>query len=194
MADVGHLSDLEKLEWEHQQSHRKYLVALKHDQERQFDKTLLFLSTGSLYLSFFVKDFSNPPGKVLWLISSWVFFVITILLTLISFWVSAKASENAIELHDKRIKADSPLTGWLSRLRFFSVTCLIGGIVCLTVFYSFYFSKMQDLQPQAPFIKIVREDTSNKKECGCSPVNSGTSPLEFLRPRQAVGSGEQAPE
>lgn len=77
---------------------RRLLIDLKTDSERTLDRTILTLSGGALALSItFVNQIAPQPILVGLLLAAWLFFTLSLLLTLLSFWFSQRAIERALQ-------------------------------------------------------------------------------------------------
>jgi len=118
---------------------RSDLIKSEHHSADQFDKTLITLSTGSLYLSFyFVKDIDIENYCLLGV--GWVFFIISIVSILTSFLFSEKAFRRQLEILDKKYE-DKNYEGknkWSNLINYAQKTSfffLIFGIISLTLFY-----------------------------------------------------------
>jgi hypothetical protein len=89
---------------------RNHLIESRHKSYEQFDKAVFLLSGGGLTISLtFIKDlipFVTAASKNL-LVTSWVLFVIPLILTLLSFILSQKALDRQIELTDDYFQNDN---------------------------------------------------------------------------------------
>jgi len=125
-------------------SERQALMKSEYHAADQFDKTLITLSTGSLYLSFyFVKDIEEIQGYCL-LAIGWFFFVISIISILVSFLLSEKAFRKQLEILDKKFSSkdksyveENKYNNWIGCTQKISFFSLILGIIMLTIFYFF---------------------------------------------------------
>lgn len=103
----------------------------------QFDKGILTISAGALALSItFIKSLipTPKPESIIFLILTWLFFAISMLTTLISFLLSHKAFNIAIE----NLQEDDPKTNKFSIatgiLNYLSASVLTGGFVFWGIF------------------------------------------------------------
>ena len=95
--------------------HREHLVAAGQKSIESFDRTLLTLSGGGLALSIaFVKDLGlQGRASTAILIAAWIFWLLAMALTLVSFYVSYFAIYRAIqELDDDSPAATSACARW----------------------------------------------------------------------------------
>ncbi|MBB6414242.1 hypothetical protein [Mesorhizobium sangaii] len=91
------------LDWETYYAHRNRLDEIRVEQSSSFDKSILTLSSGALAFSLVVlKGFHDQNIKVAlgFLVVSWTLFVFAILFNVLSYFVSSKAAEVAIERLD----------------------------------------------------------------------------------------------
>jgi hypothetical protein len=114
-----------------------------------FDKYLITFSTGALALSLsFIKDIV-PLKDAIWtplLIVSWAAFILTILITLISFRISMRALENMspvlddfylngnVEAFNKHL--EDPWTKWVDRCARGGIIFFVLGLVFTMIFVS----------------------------------------------------------
>jgi hypothetical protein len=127
---------------------RRSLIDAEIDQSRLFDRAILVLSSGALGLSltFIDKAVPNIDGDTLrWLKTGWVFFIGSLLSTLVSFQVSqaalkrqrdiidylyslpAEDKENSTETTNKFAKRTF-------RLNISALLLFVAGTISLTVF------------------------------------------------------------
>lgn len=98
-------------------AYRPYLVDLFTRTQEEFDRTLLALAGGGLGVSFaFVKDFlgtENAIRKDL-LVASWICWIVTLGLILLSHWLAAATAASALNELDTRKMLDPKRPGgWL---------------------------------------------------------------------------------
>jgi len=79
---------------------RRELIKSQIEGSKQFDRAILTYSSGALMLSiiFMEKIASSPIQCKCLLILSWIFFILAIISTIISFLLSQKAHEEQIEI------------------------------------------------------------------------------------------------
>jgi hypothetical protein len=120
---------------------RSNLIKSEYHAADQFDKTLITLSTGSLYLSFyFVKDFESDNYCLLGIALS--LFIISIIMVLLSFLLSERAFRKQLEILDKKYDLDDKnyseeniYSNLIKYLQTTSFVSLIFGMIFLTFFY-----------------------------------------------------------
>ena len=121
-------------------SEREELIKSEHHAADQFDKTLIILSTGSLYLSFyFVKDLQEIYYQCL-LAVGWFSFIVSIISILLSFLYSEYAFRKQREILDEKYenKKVTSENKWIKLIYYSQQTSfitLILGIIFLTIFY-----------------------------------------------------------
>lgn len=121
-------------------SERAELIKSAHYAADQLDKTLITLSTGSLYLSFyFVKDLKNITSEC-FLALGWFSFIISIISILLSFLFSEKAFSKQLDILNAKYKnkkaiEENKWNNWISYMQLLSLISLILGIIFLTRFY-----------------------------------------------------------
>jgi hypothetical protein len=82
---------------------RRALVDAEHEQSRLFDRAILTLAAGALGLSItFIHEVARrpEPGTICWLITGWIAFVVSMLITLASFLTSQWACRSATKALD----------------------------------------------------------------------------------------------
>jgi hypothetical protein len=80
---------------------RNLLVDAAREGARSFDKAILTLSAGTFGLSLaFIKQIASviQPGALCFLLASWTFLALSMLMTLISFLTSQSACTRQIEI------------------------------------------------------------------------------------------------
>ena len=121
-------------------SERTELIKSAHYSTDQFDKTLITLSVGVLYLSFyFVKDLQDIECKAL-LGISWIFLITALLSVLLSFLFSEKSFIKSREILDKNYSEEKNIpennfNNYIEILEKISFVSLILGIIFSTIFY-----------------------------------------------------------
>ena len=111
-----------------------------------FDKYILSFSTGALYLSIISLNNKQDVNFKSILGIGWIFLIITIIATIISFVVSEKAFEQQMDVVDEKIKAlfqggkikiynSNCFSNILDVIKIISSITFISGIIILTIFY-----------------------------------------------------------
>lgn len=124
-------ADYEQLKHEY----RQQLLTLEQESTESFDKAVLSLSGGALGLSIaFLKnikpaDPSEVPSLLFW---AWICWGLSLIFTLSSFWLSARAMRKAVQqLDDNRLAQERPggIWDWATRqLTLFGGVCFIVGV------------------------------------------------------------------
>lgn len=125
---------------------RQFLDETRIKMADSFDKYLLTISTGGLYLSvIFTNSISDKFANRGSLALGWVFLILSISLTLVSFSVSEIAHKRQIEITDKEIESRiynktviGMENGWnkpIETLKIASVIFFVLGIAFLGYFY-----------------------------------------------------------
>jgi hypothetical protein len=110
---------------------RKLLIEAGKSAAQQHDESILKLASGGLALTitFLDKIAANPTIENIYIVrSAWSFLVATILLTLLSFLTSQKASSRQIQILDDLVSGKtesqrniySRITGWLNPISYFT--------------------------------------------------------------------------
>ena len=77
---------------EDEKKYKEYLMAIRDYAEEQYDKLMVYISSGALVLTVgFVDkivDFKHGVNHLSWLFSSWVFFVLALIFILLSYDIS----------------------------------------------------------------------------------------------------------
>jgi hypothetical protein len=118
---------MSKLNEEHTKQQRELL---KYSIE-QFDKSVIYIASGSLAISFaFVKDIvsnlSVAENKN-WLITSWIIFALVIFISLINHWVSSLAQ--AWDIKNTELEYDiytKKALWWNWSIRIMNLSTIIG--------------------------------------------------------------------
>jgi hypothetical protein len=127
---------------------RKSLVEAEGEQSQLFDKAILTLAGGAFGLSLtFIKEIisNHKPIQISWLILAWIFFIVSMLSTLISFLTSQCACSKQREIlettyfdnHDNKdgkIEIVNPAAKWTKWLNIFSILTFVTGTVFLAIF------------------------------------------------------------
>ena len=126
--------------------YRRFLIEAEKEAQGSWDRTLLTLAAGAIGISVvFLRDLAGPGTveKPWALISAWVFWTLTLICVLISFFTSRNALRHAISETDAALKEkldnspDQPggrwtrATEWLNRI---GVPLFIAGIILLFIF------------------------------------------------------------
>lgn len=125
--------------------HRKSLIALGNDQLKEYDKAILTLSAGALALSItFVKEIAGGRATAValpYIVSSWAFFTVAIILNVISYYLSWKDTTVEVRRIDEcmidgkaylyKRNHYSTVTSGLNVLAFISFIC---GIISVGIF------------------------------------------------------------
>lgn len=117
--------------------YRELLQKMENEAQDQYDKTVLYLSTGALGISFtFLKDIISVENAVAigWLVTAWISWAISVSAILWSFFSSRIALRNAIKAIDEDKKPDSKADKFTTILNFLSGIFFILGLICIIVF------------------------------------------------------------
>ena len=123
---------------------RGFLAKEKIKNEDSFDKHLLSIATGSLYLSvFFTSQIEKNITNTRLLATGWGLLIVSILLILISFLFSINAFKLEIENVDRQIENscidDSRCNFFNKVVHFLQWTSLVFFVLGSTLFVAFYF-------------------------------------------------------
>lgn len=115
----------------------KQLMDLRGEAERQFDRQIVYLSSGGLVFSVgFVKDIigdtSEPIYKWL-LIVVWISFAISLIVNLISYVSSRMSIDNELLGKEKLSDKFDSFTIWMNWI---SVIAILNGLLFLLLFSS----------------------------------------------------------
>jgi hypothetical protein len=124
----------EKIEYD---DRTKQLMEMRGEAERQFDRQIVYLSSGGLIFSVgFVKDIigdnSEPVYKWL-LIVVWISFAISLIINLISYLTSRRSIDNELLGREKVSNKFNSCTVWLNWISLFA---LLNGLLFLLLFAS----------------------------------------------------------
>lgn len=127
---------------------RKLLVDAIREGARSFDKAILTLSAGAFGLSLtFIKQIAPTiqPGTICLLITSWVFFGVSILVTLISFLTSQSACKHQIEILEAKLaKEDNDTNTPAKFTKVLNITSIIMFIIRIVFLSTFAISNLRE--------------------------------------------------
>lgn len=118
---------------------RKMYITGEQDSYKSLDSSLLTLSTGVIGLSVtFVHDLIKNPQYSQILFASWICFIITIILVLISFVTAQKDFRKQQEILDSIYHSEQPKKNrwpnFTSVLNILSALCFVAGVAMLVYF------------------------------------------------------------
>lgn len=122
--------------------HGKHLDEVNRYSNEQFDKSILFIASGALGISFafitdVVPDFSEAKKTGL-LIASWSIFGAVIFLSLVSHFISMQASAWALKNeHLKRKKFNKGVMYWNWPIRILNLTAIVAILTGIILLISF---------------------------------------------------------
>lgn len=119
------------------EQYRELLQKLENEAQDQYDKTVLYLSTGALGISFtFLKDIVSVENAIaiIWLIGAWVLWAISVSAILWSFFSSRIALRNAIKAIDEGRNPENKVDSMTTILNLLSGILFIVGLICIIVF------------------------------------------------------------
>lgn len=126
------------------EQYRQDYIKSEHHAQDELDKTLLKLSSGAFAVTFaFVSNFiENEPVLVGWLIASWLAWGLSIVISLLSYYLSTLAFRRAINELDsgKEFEDVDPgghFTKWLNFLNPFSLSLFAIGVVSISIFVTY---------------------------------------------------------
>lgn len=121
--------------------YRRLLVGLEQKSTEAFDKAVLSLSGGALGLSIaFLNNIrgQNAAERDDFLLGAWILWATSLVLTLISFWLSSRAMQMAIkQLDEGRLAQEHPGGLWDMATKLLTPLAglgFIGGVVLMIVF------------------------------------------------------------
>ena len=121
--------------------YRRLLVDLEQKSIESFDKAVLTLSGGALGLSMtFLNDFVEPAreAQAIWLLIAWGCWAASLILTLLSFWLSARAMRKAVQqLDDWTLGQERPGGFWDGATEYLTLlggVAFILGVIAMIVF------------------------------------------------------------
>jgi hypothetical protein len=173
----------------HDEYRRKVWDDLKSGTEN-FDKYLLTFSSGAFALSLgFIKDIVKPERAVSlgWLLTSWIFFLLCILITLISFRVSIRALELMVPcLDDFYLKGNTDAfdrhlkSFWTKAVdwtAYAAIVFFVAGLMCTMVFVDKNFRQVNKMSNDETIHKLITEDLGKGlKPVGMTHVTDGLKP------------------
>lgn len=125
-------------------SYRDWLVKCRHEAAQEYDKAVMALSGGGLGISLgFLHGNAEKHLELVWcLITSWVFFGLSLFSTLVSFRISYRAHHRAIEQVDNQVDVDclrregagGRYTTATEVLNWASLVTLLVGVIFVAVF------------------------------------------------------------
>lgn len=137
--------------------YREELVIKQNSNSEQYDKYLLTFSVGFLTVSVsFLSKFIiyQQVDKLGLLYFSWAFLLLSIIITLISFFTSNKSIKQAIKnLNDgKDYSHANPWIKWTEYFNNSSGLLFILGLLLTIIFVGLFISKQQNMMKQVPNI------------------------------------------
>ena len=131
---------------EHLIEYRAALVSARQESISSFDKTLLTLSGGGLTLSVaFVEHFvAENPERPEYLFWAWMCWVISMTVTLVSFYISHLAMTKTIKQVDEEV-IDEQVPGrpWTHVLHVLNPLSLLAFVVGLLLIFLFVYANME---------------------------------------------------
>lgn len=132
----------QSLEYSTYLDERKSLITTELDVSSRFDKSVLTLSGGSLFLSMtFVKDIAANPNLTYFLLFAWMLLALAICLMLISLLTSQSALRRQRKILDENLsKSEDAVTHRnqlavvTHRLNVSSIIAFILGVISLSLF------------------------------------------------------------
>ncbi len=119
---------------------RKLLANLEAESYRSFDKALLTFSSGAIALSITFLEKFSPGSNIHLLIASWLFWLLSILFQLISYYISAKAMREELSILNEQYrdyKSEAKInkwTGWPSRTNLIALSSFLIGTILFLIF------------------------------------------------------------
>ena len=174
---------------------RELLQKIKDSSEDDFEKNLIYITSGTLVLSMtFIEKIApleNAKG-VLALVIGWVFLTVSLLINLISHRISAQNSRNRtaeldrgddwVEIN-KRIDNDNYK---LDRINDWTVGSMILGIFALVVYCSINAFQMSNLQPEKKG-ETVKPSSTDK-------LSNGRTMSTIIVPKPQPTTSAQTPK
>lgn len=192
----------------HDEYRRKLWDDIKSSTD-SFDKYMLTFSSGALGLSVaFLKDVV-PLSKAIWvpcLLSSWVAFVLCIMVTLISFRFSIRALENSGPLLDAYY-LEKDTDAYNKHLKTFAAKaidwCAYSGIILfvLGLVFTMMFvgvnikeaKAMSDNETRTKETPTVKTMDFGCKPVAMAPLEKGTKPMAMTPVPDGTGAGVKPP-
>lgn len=118
---------------------RKALLGLEASGYRDYAKTLLLLTAGTFALSFFILDRMSSPDYMLFIVYTWTFLLIAILMQLgvLSMYPKAIREEIAALHEDRKERKGNLFYTMMNRMGLLSTVSLGMGIFFFIVFVLF---------------------------------------------------------
>lgn len=114
---------------------KKTLVSLEAQGYRDYTKTLLLLSAGAFVLSIFILDRMTSPDFILFLVYTWLFWTIALLMQLGALSMYPKAiREEIASLDSEKESKGNALYTMMSRMGLLSTVAFGMGIFFFIVF------------------------------------------------------------
>lgn len=119
---------------------RQLLVALETESYKSFDKALLTFSSGAIVLSVTFLEKFNTKSLLCLLATSWVFWLLSILAQLSSYFISAKAMRRELEILNAQYRGGeiysdvNKWTGWPTILNILALLSFFFGVVFFLAF------------------------------------------------------------
>ncbi len=131
------LTDIEKLKWEHHQSHRSYLLGQYHKQEDSLFKILILICSGVFSLSLTATKFESVEYSHL-LVSSWVLSALALFFMILGLIFSIKSYKKEVTCLDETKKdcIDNIFNSLIPCTTIFAIMLLFLSIIFLIIFYS----------------------------------------------------------
>ncbi len=166
--------EISKMEEEFKYKHLECLREIRHKQELLFDRYLFLLTTGALSASIYIKYFQETPEYLCFLISSWIFLCISLIISLISFIVSINVFKEAEEnlINNKVYKGKNHI----DFLRYSLFLFFVIGIIFLLVFYSLNFINMSEKNNSSKKEPIVTKPIGDYRGNSCGEPSSEYKP------------------
>ncbi len=116
---------------------KRILIGLEAEGYRDYNKTLLLLSAGAFALSLFILDKMQSPNFILFLVYTWMFWTLALLMQLASLSMYPKAlREEIVALHHEGDTApvENKMYWTMSKLNLLSTVSFGLGIFFFIVF------------------------------------------------------------
>lgn len=122
---------------------RQYSIEAEHKDAEHYDKWLITIASGALGLSIvFIRDIAPDPAPEtrVWLVTSWIAFLLSITLTMFSLLASQKGLQRYRDILDNKRYSEilvSQKNRWAeltSALNWLSLMMFVGGAICLMVY------------------------------------------------------------
>ena len=123
------------------QEYRRQIMAAEQKAQEEYDKNVLYLSGGSLGLSFtFIREIigTNPVLYSHYLIIAWIAWGISISFVLFSLWMSSNAlRKTLLQINEGKIYNQTPggIYSWFTKaFNLFSGLFFFIGVVTISIF------------------------------------------------------------